>query len=97
MDIDLAEMGFESAAGIIKKESTDVLILDEVLRAVEYNLISEKKLISLLIEKPQNLEIILTGNKASKEIISISDSVIYLFSIKQPFKSQFEPSLGKDF
>lgn len=63
----------------------DVLLLDEVLCAIQLNLLSEDKLMAFLEHKPRGLEIILTGHEASERLIGIADYVTEMVKVKHPY------------
>lgn len=96
MDREIAEMAFEMCEGVVKSGLYDVLVMDEVLRALEFKLIEPERVLAFLKGKPENLEIVLTGPVASREIIALSDSVTYLVPIKRPSKKNFKPRRGID-
>lgn len=64
----------------------DVLLLDEILCAVEQKLLSEEKLLSFLQHKPRGLEIILTGHTVSDKLIETADYVTEMKCVQHPFE-----------
>jgi cob(I)alamin adenosyltransferase len=97
MDAEFAEMAFEMALGVSRCGEYDVLVLDEVLRALDYKLLPLDKILTFLGEKPHNLEVVLTGPEAPKEILKISHVVVYLMDIKKPRGEEARPRWGIDF
>ena len=75
----------------------NVVILDEVNYAINLGLISVYEVIKLIKEKPDNLDLILTGNHAKNEIIELADLVTEMKEIKHPFKSGIKAKKGIDF
>lgn len=65
--------------------SFDVLFLDEALCAVKLGLLSEERLLNFLEQKPQPLEVLLTGHEASDKILSKADYATELKKIKHPY------------
>ena len=63
----------------------DVLILDEINLVLKYNMLPMNEFLDFIKEKPKNLEVILTGRDAPKEVIEISDYVSEVKMIKHPF------------
>ncbi len=63
-------------------EKYDVVILDEVFNAIYKGIVKLEDLVSLLKNRPENVEIILTGRNAPKEIIEIADLVTEMRKIK---------------
>ncbi|GEM_PF-773761 len=97
MDRENAELAFEMAYGIARSGEYDVLVLDEVLRALEYGVIELDELLSFLKEKPERLEIVMTGHTAPPEIIKVSHSVVYLLPVKRRYGREIKPRLGIDY
>ena len=58
------------------------MLLDEINIALYYKLISKTRLITLLKNKPIDLEIVLTGRYADNEILNLSDLVTEMKEIK---------------
>jgi len=81
----------------IFSEKFDVLILDEINYAINLGLISVDDVIKLIKEKPENLDLVLTGNHAKDEIIELADLVTEMKEIKHPFKSGIKAKKGIDF
>jgi cob(I)alamin adenosyltransferase len=97
IDINFAQEGFAYAQEIIKKEKYDMIILDEINVAVDFNLIDLKDLLNLIISKPEKLEIVLTGRYSHPEIIKISDIVTEMLEIKHPYQKGIMARKGIDF
>ena len=75
----------------------DVVILDEVNYAINLGLLDVKEIIKLIKEKPEKLDLVLTGNHAKEEIIELADLVTEMKEIKHPFKSGIKAKKGIDF
>ncbi|UCF50752.1 MAG: cob(I)yrinic acid a,c-diamide adenosyltransferase [Thermoplasmatales archaeon] len=97
IDIDLAQEGFKYARDIINNGKYDMIILDEINVAVDYNLVSLKDLIKLLEGKPEKLELILTGRYAHPEIVRFADLVTEMLEIKHPYQQGITARKGIDF
>lgn len=63
----------------------DMLLLDEVLCALELDVISEEKLISFIQHKPRGLEIVMTGHKAADSLVEMADYVTEVRKVKHQF------------
>lgn len=97
IDIDLAKKGYLHAKNVIKNGKYDLIILDEINVAVEYNLIHIEDLMKLIKEKPEKLELVLTGRYAHPEIIKIADVVTEMLEIKHPYQQGITARKGIDF
>ena len=81
----------------IFSENYNIVILDEVNYAINLGLIDLKEIIELIKEKPDNLDLVLTGNHVKDEIIELADLVTEMKEIKHPFKSGIKAKKGIDF
>ncbi len=63
----------------------DVLLLDEILASVRLEVVDPEKLIDFLKNKPDNLEVIMTGRDPLPELIELADYVSEIKKIKHPF------------
>ena len=94
IDIDLAKKGFNHAKKIINEGKFDIVILDEINVAVDFNLIPLKELVKLIEEKPKHIELILTGRYAHPEIVRMSDLVSEILEIKHPYQNGVQSRKG---
>ena len=97
IDIDLAQKGLAYAKDVIKSGKYDVVILDEINVAVDYKLIPLEEVLNLIKEKPEKLELVLTGRYAHPELIKISDLVTEMLEIKHPYQKGINCRKGIDF
>ncbi|MCK4367430.1 MAG: cob(I)yrinic acid a,c-diamide adenosyltransferase, partial [Thermoplasmata archaeon] len=75
----------------------DIVILDEVNVAIEWNLIEVGEVIDLLKKKPKEVEVVLTGRYARQEIIDLADLVSEVREVKHPFKRGMHSRIGVDY
>jgi cob(I)alamin adenosyltransferase len=96
IDIDLAQKGLAYAKDIIQKRSYDLIILDEINVAVDYHLITVQDVLQILKEKPESVELVLTGRYASPELIQHADLVSEILEIKHPYQKGLLSRKGID-
>jgi cob(I)alamin adenosyltransferase len=96
IDIDLAQKGLAYAEDIIQKGGYDLVILDEVNVALDYHLIALKDVLRVLKEKPETLELVLTGRYASPDIVKDADVVSEILEIKHPYQKGITSRKGID-
>jgi len=82
IDIQMAQDGLKLVQEIVRDEKCDLLILDEINVVVEWNLISLDDLLDLIRSKPENMELIITGRYAAKEVIELADLVTEMNEVK---------------
>jgi cob(I)alamin adenosyltransferase len=88
VDIKMAQDGYQLAIDALQKHSCDVLILDEINVAVEWNLISLEDQLKLFDLKPADVELIMTGRYATIEIMEKADLVTEMTEIKHYFETE---------
>jgi cob(I)alamin adenosyltransferase len=96
IDMDLARKGLDHAKKIIKDGKSDVVILDEINVALDYNLVSLEEVLQLVKGKPANMELILTGRYAPKGLMDIADLVTNVGEVKHPYQKGMQSRKGID-
>ena len=93
-DVEIAERGIENVKSILAAGKHQVVILDEANVAVSLNLFSEETLLEIMASKPDEVELIITGRGATKNIIEAADLVTEMKEIKHYFKNGVEARIG---
>ncbi len=75
---------FEQVLAKIKNGCYSLLILDEVIGALNAKVFEMPKLIEFLRHKPENLEVVLTGRNPAPELVEIADYVSEMRKVKHP-------------
>ena len=75
---------FEQVLAKIKNGGYSLLILDEVIGALNAKVFKMPKLIGFLRHKPENLEVVLTGRNPAPELVEIADYVSEMRKVKHP-------------
>lgn len=96
-DVKLARAGFKKVEKVILKKKYSVIILDEIIAALNLKLIDLQCLISLLKSAPSNIEIILTGRQAPSGILKIADLVSEIKEIKHYYRKGVKARKGIEF
>ncbi len=81
-----AEKSFEIAKEEIYSGKYDLIVLDEINNAINYDLLDINKVIDLIKNRPENIELVLTGRNAKAEIIELADYVTEMKLIKHPYQ-----------
>lgn len=79
------EEQFDKVTQKAEREKYDLLLLDELIYTIRAGLFEEEKLLSYLREKPESLEVVLTGQGPSDELIAAADYVSEIRKVKHPF------------
>jgi len=75
---------FEQVLAKIKNGGYSLLILDEVIGALNAKVFEMQKLTEFLRHKPENLEVVLTGRNPAPELVEIADYVSEMRKVKHP-------------
>ncbi len=97
VDIELARQGFELAKKAIASGKYNMVILDEINVAIDFNLIPLEEMIRLIKNKPSRLDLILTGRYAAKEIIKLADTVSEVKEIKHHYAAGIKDRAGIEY
>jgi cob(I)alamin adenosyltransferase len=73
---------YNFAMEVIKNNSCDVFILDEIMGVLSNKLLEEGQIIDLIENKPINMELILTGRNVPDSIKDMADLVTEMKEIK---------------
>lgn len=80
-----AKAALAAARKDITSGKYDLVVLDEINYACYFGLIKPEDVVRLIKDKPPQVELILTGRHAPKQIIAIADLVTEMKKIKHPF------------
>ena len=79
---------------IIKNKDIQMLIMDEVIGAYNYNLIDKDTLLTFLKNKSEHLEVVMTGRNPEPELIELADYVSEIVKVKHPFDQGIYARMG---
>lgn len=97
IDIELARQGLEMARRVIRSKEFDMVILDEINVAMDFNLISQDEVLELVRSKPPELDLVLTGRYASEELKKIADMVSEVVEVKHHYASGIKGRAGIEY
>jgi cob(I)alamin adenosyltransferase len=75
----------------------DVVVLDEVNVAASWKLIDVEDVLKLISDKPEKVELILTGRYADPRIVKAADLVTEMVKIKHPYDKGILSRKGIDY
>lgn len=96
-DKEQAKLALNAAAAAMLSGKYDVVVIDEVNVAAAWKLVDVKDVLKLIDEKPENVELILTGRYAPPEVIAKADLVTEMRKIKHPFDAGLPARKGIDY
>lgn len=88
---------FNNAVNAARNGECDLLILDEILGAISSGMLDEKQLISFIENKPDGLELVLTGRNADSDLIGLADYVSEIKAVKHPAEKGIHARKGIEY
>lgn len=85
-EVEKAKQALAAAKEKMLSGEYDLIILDEVCVAIYFTLITVKDVLTLLKEKPGNVELILTGRYCPEEFIELADLVTEMKEVKHYYE-----------
>ncbi len=90
MQVKLFEKAQIAAAGGEK----NLIILDEIMAAIKAGMIRKEDVLKFVENKPANVELVLTGRQAPKELIELADYVSEIKAVKHPMEKGIKARKG---
>lgn len=96
-DFEESQNGWEVAKNAINSGEYQLIIMDEANIAIDLGLIDLNDVINTLKNKPENVEVVLTGRRAKKEIIEIAHLVSEIKAVKHYWDKGISAREGIEF
>jgi cob(I)alamin adenosyltransferase len=81
-DAKMAQKGLEQSIKAMKSNIYNLIVLDEVNFAIRLKLIRLEDIIMMIKDKPEGVELVLTGRNAPREIRKMADLVTEMKEVK---------------
>jgi cob(I)alamin adenosyltransferase len=94
VDRQWARKGWHLSKEAVQSQKYQVVILDEVNVAVDYGLVPLDELLDLMKNKPENVELVLTGRWAKPEVLRQADLVTEMKEVKHYYRKGIESRIG---
>ncbi len=79
---------------LFSEEHPDLVILDEFICLVSERVLTEDEAVAFIADRPEHIEIVLTGRGATERIINLADYVTNMQNIKHPFDKGISARTG---
>ncbi|MEM7415743.1 MAG: cob(I)yrinic acid a,c-diamide adenosyltransferase [Gemmatimonadota bacterium] len=66
----------------------DIVIFDELTYALSYGWLDHDEVLPVIRDRPQGTHVVITGRKATDELIDFADLVTEMTEIKHPYRTQ---------
>jgi len=92
-----ALQGIERARELMLSGKYQLLVLDELISALEVKLIEERDIVDLIKLKPKDMHLVLTGHNKYPKILALCDLVTEMKMIKHPYYKGILAQRGIDY
>lgn len=93
-DIQMATDGLKLCKDKMMSGVFDVIIMDEINVAVSLGLVPLDEVLNLMDNKPENVELIMTGRNAPRQVMEKADLVTEMREIKHYYQNGVEARTG---
>ena len=93
-DIEAARKGLKRVKSILFAGEYQVVVLEEANVATKYGLFSVQDLLSVMLVKPDTVELVITGRGASPRIIENADLVTEMKAVKHYYQKGIRARIG---
>lgn len=93
-EMNAAQDGLEKARERLSSGDYDMVILEEANVAVAIGLFSIKDLMDIIRQKPDHVELVITGRGAAPEVIEKADLVTEMKAVKHYFEKGVQARIG---
>ena len=92
-----ADAGLARAREVLRRGDHDLVVLDELITSVFFELVSVDGVLALLRERPVHVELVLTGRRCPPEIEEAADLVTEMRPVKHYYDAGVEAREGIEF
>ena len=93
-DIQAAQKGLERVMSVLGSDEYSIIIMEEANIAVTLGLLTEEDLLKVIVDKPDDKELVITGRGASAAIIAKADLVTEMKDIKHYYQVGVRARVG---
>jgi cob(I)alamin adenosyltransferase len=96
-DLAAAAAGFDKAKGLIESGEYDLVVLDELVTALFFELVPLDRVLALIALKPAAVELVITGRRAPDELIAAADLATEMRPLKHYYDAGVQARPGIEF
>jgi cob(I)alamin adenosyltransferase len=89
-----AHRGLERAREAMLSGRYDIVVLDEINVTIWFGLLAVEEVLALLDQRPEHVEVILTGRRAPQELIERADLVTEMREVKHYYQQGVMARMG---
>ncbi len=94
---DAVNRTFEAATDFAYREKAGLLVLDEACAVVSLGFLDEEKLLCYMEEKPEGLELVITGREPTEKLLNKADYVTEMRNRRHPYERGIEAREGIEY
>ncbi|EOD9421217.1 cob(I)yrinic acid a,c-diamide adenosyltransferase [Vibrio campbellii] len=95
-DTEAAQLVWQECKRMLKDESIDVILFDELTYMVSYGYIDLDEVVEALDNRPKMQSVVITGRGAHRTLIEMADTVSEVKNVKHAFESGVKALKGVD-
>ncbi|SFA92813.1 cob(I)alamin adenosyltransferase [Acetitomaculum ruminis DSM 5522] len=69
----------------VKEVDADMVVFDEMIASYNYEMIDREVLLDFLKNKPEKLEVVMSGREPAEELVNLANYVSEIKKVKHPF------------
>jgi cob(I)alamin adenosyltransferase len=92
-----AAAGFGRARALVESGDYDLVVLDELVTAVFFELVPVNSVLDLIAAKPAAVELVITGRRAPEELIAAADLATEMRPLKHYFDAGVQARPGIEY
>jgi cob(I)alamin adenosyltransferase len=96
-DVASARKAWEKAVSLLRDESFDTVILDELNVVLKHDYLPLEEVLAELRRKRPMLHVVVTGRNAHEEMIALADLVTEMKLVKHPYRAGVKAQKGVEF
>lgn len=96
-DVAMAHQGLDRVKAALQSGEYDIVVMDEVNVALYFELLTVEELLQVINDKPDGVELVLTGRRVPQEIIDLADLVTEMTEVKHPYQRGVNARKGIEF
>ena len=96
-DLAAAAAGFAEARALVESGDYDLVVLDELMTAVFFELIGVDDVLALIAARPPAVELVMTGRRAPDELVAAADLVTEMRPLKHYYDAGVKARSGIEY
>jgi cob(I)alamin adenosyltransferase len=96
-DIATARLAWEKALAMLKDESYDLVLLDELNIVLKYRYLPVEEVIDALRQRPARQHVVITGRGAPQALIDAADTVTRMDELKHAYQAGVKAQKGLEY